>query len=72
MPDKKEDLESKIAELKKDCESLRLSINKMLSSGAREKTILVLMSHYTGLPQKTIKTVMDGLHDIELEYFDED
>jgi 2-phospho-L-lactate guanylyltransferase (CobY/MobA/RfbA family) len=67
-----EDLMQKIESLRLDCEALQSAINTILDSGMREKTILVLMQHYTKLPQKTIKTVMDGLHDIEIEYFGND
>lgn len=65
------DLKHNVEQLKQDCKELRESVNQVLDAGAREKTILILMSHYTKLPQKTIKTVMDGLHDLELEYFEQ-
>lgn len=67
-----EDIQKKVAELQKDLEKMRTALNKLLDSGMREKTVLVLMNHYTGIPQRKIKQVMDGLHDLEFEYFGEE
>jgi hypothetical protein len=65
------ELEKKVEDLRVDCEKLRFSVNEILDAGAKEKTILILLSHYTKLPQRTIKQVMDGMHDLELVYFAE-
>ena len=67
-----DELEKKIEDLRVDCEKIRVSVNEILDAGAKEKTILILLSHYTKLPQKTIKQVMDGMHDLELIYFGND
>ena len=66
------ELKEKVETLRADCEALRTAVNTMLDAGAKEKTILVLLGHYTKLPQKTIKQVIDGMHDLEAEYFGED
>ena len=66
------ELKEKVEALRADCEALRTAVDIMLDAGAKEKTVLVLLSHHTKLPQKTIKQVIDGMHDLEAEYFGED
>ena len=62
----------KVTELRDELTAIRESVNKILDSGMKEKTVLILMKHYTGIPQNKIKTILDGLHDLELEYFGAD
>ena len=65
-------IEEKVTELRANLIAIQDAFEKIIDSGMKEKTVLILMSHYTKLPQYKIKTIIDGLHDLELEYFGED
>lgn len=58
-----------VDELRAELSSIREALNNIQESGMRQKTVLVLMNHYTGIPQNKIKKVMDGLIDLEDYYF---
>jgi hypothetical protein len=60
-----------VDELRADLDKINEGLQKIRESGLTEKAVLLLMHHYTGLPQKTIKAVMDGLMEIEDYYFED-
>lgn len=66
-----EEIQEKVDAMREELTKLRNSIEALMSSGMKEKTVLVLMHHYTKIPQKTIKQVIDGIYNLETEYFGE-
>ncbi len=72
MSDKKIDvreLEQQMLETRQACDEIAAALEQ-LSDTLPEKTILILMAHLTGLPQKTIKLVWWGFRNISAEYFE--
>lgn len=47
---------------------LSREVKALLGGRVKEKTIVVLLSHSTQLPQNTIKLVLAGLVDLEKNY----
>lgn len=41
---------------------------ELAASRLKQKTVLILLSHMTGLPQRDIKTVLEALPQIEKEF----
>lgn len=70
MSENKE-IKEKIAAIRLACLELKTSVEVIKNSGMREKTVLVLLSHYTKLPQKIIRQVLAGVENLESEYFGE-
>ena len=62
-------IKENINELRNDLELLKSSVQKINDSGMRAKTILLLLSHHSGLPQKTIKSVLYSIEELNEEYF---
>ena len=58
-------LETQIAVLHKTLASWR-------KAGIPEKTLVVLLSHYTKVPQGTIRRVIEGFDNLYEEYFTEE
>ena len=58
-------LENQIAVLNKTLASWR-------KAGIPEKTLVVLLSHYTKVPQGTIRRVIEGFDNLYEEYFTEE
>lgn len=58
-------LETQIAVLNKTLASWR-------KAGIPEKTLVVLLSHYTKVPQGTIRRVIEGFDNLYEEYFTEE
>lgn len=63
------DIKKTIDTLRADLRSLQLAVKELTDSGMKEKTVLILLKHHTGLPQRTIKAVLDGIESLEAEYF---
>jgi len=58
--------------MREDLYKLQGAVQQLQDSGLRYRTILILLKHYTGLPQKTIQKVLNGLKDIPEVYFEEE
>lgn len=58
--------------MREDLYKIQASVDKMLNSGLRFETILILMQHHTKLPKGTIRKVIEGLNEIPLKYFKEE
>lgn len=61
--------EDRLAELEAKVFQLTEALQSWRDTGLPEKTILVLLNHYTEIPQKTIKKVMDGFDNLYEHYF---
>ena len=59
----------KVEELRKQLTLLNEAVKDINDSGMKEKTVLVLLAHYTKLPQKTIIIVLNAIENLEEEYF---
>lgn len=69
-PSKPEPLsEERIAKLEEQVLVLHDTLSSWRQAGMPEKTLLVLLSHYTKVPQRTIKLVLDGMDNLYEEYF---
>jgi len=66
---KKTILQQQVDKLRDDVQKVQASIKQIRTSGMKEKTVLVLLAHHTGLPQATIKKVMEGMETLEEAYF---
>ena len=64
--------ERRLGELEEKVSKLQAALQSWRDTGFPEKTILVLLSHYTGVPQRTIKKVMDGFDDLYDFYFNDE
>lgn len=69
---KKTTLELKLAKLEEQVKTLQKTLASWKNAGIPEKTLVVLLSHYTKVPQRTIRLVMDGFDNLYDEYFKED
>ena len=69
---KKDTLELKLAKLEAQVKTLQKTLASWKAAGIPEKTLVVLLSHYTKVPQRTIRLVMDGFDNLYQEYFMED
>lgn len=63
--DRLEDLEERVVKLQGE-------LGFWKKAGIPEKTIVVLLSHYTKVPQGVIKQVLAGIDNLYSEYFEED
>jgi hypothetical protein len=52
-----------------DADDLREAVACLVAAGARRKTLVILLAHYTGLPQRTVGAVLDGINGVAAEYF---
>jgi len=58
-----------IQKLRDQIIDLHNAVIELTNSGAKEKTIIILLSHYTKLPQGTVKKLLSAITEIEEEYF---
>ena len=64
--------ETRLAELEEKVIKLQEVMQSWRDTGIPEKTLLVLLNHYTSVPQKTIKKIMDGFDDLYDYYFNDE
>jgi len=69
---KKDEIELQIEKLKTQAKALQKTLASWKKAGIPEKTLVVLLSHYTKVPQGTIRLVLDGFDNLYEEYFTED
>ncbi len=69
---KKTALELQLAKLEGQVKTLQKTLASWKAAGIPEKTLVVLLSHYTKVPQRTIRLVMDGFDNLYDEYFKEE
>lgn len=61
--------EERIAKLEEQVMVLHDTLASWRQSGIPEKTLVVLLSHYTKVPQRTIRRVIVGFDNLYEEYF---
>lgn len=64
--------EQHIAKLEAQIKVLHKTLASWRKAGIPEKTLVVLLSHYTKVPQGTIRRVIEGFDNLYEEYFTED
>lgn len=69
MSELTDEQENRLAELEENISNLRSEFDFWKQSGIPEKTLIILLSHSTKVPQKTIKLVIEGLDSLHDEYF---
>ena len=69
---KKTTFELRLAKLEEQIKLLRKTLASWRKAGIPDKTLVILLSHYTKVPQGTIRRVIDGFDNLHEEYFTED
>ena len=64
--------EQRIEKLEAQIKVLRKTLASWRKAGIPERTLVVLLSHYTKVPQGTIRRVIDGFDNLYEEYFVDD
>lgn len=64
--------EQRIKKLEKQIKVLHDTLASWRKAGIPEKTLIVLLAHYTKVPQGTIRRVIEGFDNLHDEYFTED
>tara|TARA_R110002126_G_C10472295_1_gene501201 strand:+ start:1664 stop:1885 length:222 start_codon:yes stop_codon:yes gene_type:complete len=64
--------EQRIKKLESQIKTLHTTLASWRKAGIPEKTLVVLLSHYTKVPQGTIRRVIEGFDNLYEEYFTED
>ena len=69
---KKNTFESQLAKLEGEIKILKKTLASWRRAGIPDKTLVLLLSHYTKVPQGTIRRVIDGFDNLYETYFTED
>lgn len=64
--------EEKVVALTKNVERLNEALESWRNAGIPRRTLVILLSHYTKVPQRTIKLVMEGMDALHDYYFTEE
>lgn len=64
--------QARLAQLEEDIVRLQEQIEFWNQSGIPRRTIVILLSHYTKVPQKTIKLILEGMEALYETYFEEE
>ena len=72
MPKPEPLTEQRIKKLETQIKTLHNTLASWRKAGIPEKTLVVLLSHYTKVPQGTIRRVIEGFDNLYEEYFTED
>lgn len=62
----------RIEKLENQIAVLNMTLAGWRKAGIPEKTLVVLLSHYTKVPQGTIRRVIEGFDNLYEEYFTEE
>ncbi len=62
----------RIEKLENQIAVLNMTLASWRKAGIPEKTLVVLLSHYTKVPQGTIRRVIEGFDNLYEEYFTEE
>lgn len=71
-PNPKKLTEEQVALLTENVEKLQGVLDSWREVGIPRKTLVILLSHYTKVPQRTIRLVMEGMDALHDYYFTED
>jgi hypothetical protein len=69
---KKDTFELQIEKLEGQIKILQKTLASWRKAGIPEKTLVVLLSHYTKVPQGTVRRVIEGFDNLYETYFTED
>ena len=69
---KKNTFELQVAKLEGQVKTLQKTLASWKKAGIPEKTLVVLLSHYTKVPQGTVRRVIEGFDNLYETYFTED
>lgn len=69
---KKSTLELKLVKLEAQVKTLQKELTSWRKAGIPEKTLVVLLSHYTKVPQGIVRRVIEGFDNLYDAYFTED
>ena len=58
--------EKQVAKLKEDITRLQIALRSWKDVGIPEKTLIILLNHYTKVPQRTIKLILEGMDALEV------
>ena len=61
-----------VLKLEENVEQLRKTLDSWQKAGIPRRTLIILLSHYTKVPQKTIKLILEGMDALYEYYFTED
>ena len=64
--------EKQVAKLEEDITRLQIALRSWKDVGIPEKTLVILLNHYTKVPQRTIKLILEGMDALYDEYFTEE
>jgi len=64
--------EQRVEKLESQIKVLHKTLASWRKAGIPEKTLVVLLSHYTKVPQGTIRRVIEGFDNLYEEYFTEE
>jgi len=64
--------EQRISKLENQISVLHKTLASWRKAGIPDKTLVVLLSHYTKVPQGTIRRVIEGFDNLHEEYFTTD
>lgn len=71
-PNPKKLTEERVVALTKNVENLQAALDSWKEVGIPRKTLVILLSHYTKVPQRTIRLVMEGMDALHDYYFVEE
>jgi len=69
---KKNTFESQLVKLELQVKALQKTLASWRKAGIPDKTLVILLSHYTKVPQGTIRRVIEGFDNLYDEYFTEE
>lgn len=64
--------EAEVKKLEESVEQLRETLESWQDAGIPRRTLIILLAHYTKVPQKTIKLILEGMDALYEYYFTED
>lgn len=64
--------QQRIAALEEKVALLQHELNAWHQAGIPQRTLVILLAHYTKVPQRTIKLVLEGIENLYEEYFHEE
>ena len=64
--------EAEVETLVRNVENLEAALESWREAGIPRNTLVVLLNHYTKVPQRTIRLVMEGMDALHEEYFTEE
>ena len=65
-------MEQRVEKLEAQIKILQKTLASWRKAGIPEKTLVVLLSHYTKVPQGTVRRIIEGFDNLYEEYFTEE